>query len=202
MAKGSHLGHIRTRSYQEAYHRIKAIWFKSLIDSADGNYSYGHTQLNDEQTAFTLHTHSEYPKVMVYEVEGRKTPIPLLQERVSASIKTYLVCPYCLRRCQHLLVTETTFACRKCLNAHYASQSECRLTRLRRRIRKLRKGIWGEFCFVDDMFESCLYFPKPDHIQWRTYLKKQREIVTLEQTYWGAFSNSYMGKLLIKSGML
>ena len=54
-----------------------------------------------------------------------------------------------------------------------------------RRIRKLRKELWGyDWPDVNNMFENVRYWPKPKRIHWKTFEPKRNKITELEKKYW------------------
>ena len=76
---------------------------------------------------------------------------------------------------QHLYAVKNAYACRECLGLHYASQSERPQERLMRRIRKLRKELWGyDWPDVNNMFEQVDYWPKPKWMRWKTFKQKKK----------------------------
>ena len=54
-----------------------------------------------------------------------------------------------------------------------------------RRIRKLRKELWGyDWPDVNNMFEQVSYWPKPKWMRWKTFEQKRGKITELEKQYW------------------
>lgn len=97
----------------------------------------------------------------------------------------WFVCPHCLRRQGTLYWSDNDVGCRKCFGLHYASQSEGRLDRMREMIRKRREGIWGDAPFINDLFESSCWFPKPKGMRQKTFQIKRHHLLALESAYWG-----------------
>jgi len=186
MPKGFHCGHITKRSYIGQYHRIYARSFKQLLDAEPANYILRVPELDEQHQIFKLIEHDEkWPRVMLFTINDQQIPVPLQLDNSSASNKLYLICPYCINQRQYLLATKKTYCCRECLNVHYASQSESKIDRLARRIRKQRRKLWSnDHIFINDLFESSGYFPKPKGFHFTTFIKKQFELINLETEYW------------------
>ena len=133
---------------------------------------------------------------MLFTIHNKQVPVPLQLDNASASNKLYLVCPYCATQRQYLLAVKKTYACRDCLNVHYASQSESKIDRISRRIRKQRAKLWDyDSIFVNDLFECSSYFPKPKGLHNKTFLKKQSELINLEAEYW-KLARKQLGNIL------
>lgn len=101
----------------------------------------------------------------------------------------WFVCPHCQRRQGKLYWSEKDIGCRKCFRLHYASQSEGKMDRIREMIRKRREGIWGDAPFINDLFESSCWFPKPKGMRQTTFQKKRDQLLVLESAYWGICSD-------------
>lgn len=101
----------------------------------------------------------------------------------------WFVCPHCLRRQGTLYWSDNDVGCRKCFGLHYSSQSESRMDRMREMIRKRREGIWGDVPFINDLFESSCWFPKPKGMRQTTFQKKRQQLLALESAYWGICRN-------------
>lgn len=192
MPKGCHFGRTQHRHYISEYYRINAIFFKNLIECPLGKYSFEKEGASIEHSSFKLIETSKWSRVMVFNINGKEVPIPLQIDHRSASKKTYLICPYCVTQRQHLYITKTSYACRKCLNLHYTSQSERKPDRLARSIRKKRYLLWGyDYPDVKNLFESCIWWPKPKWIRWKTFEKKRNHIVDMEKQYWNLSLNMF-----------
>ena len=202
MPKGYHYGHIQTRSYIEGYKRLYANQFKQLLGYEDNEYQFELEGVTDAHRRFKLTTTIEYPKVMIFSFPDQRVPIPLVKQSVSVSTKVYFVCPYCVKNRQYLLITNNTFICRQCLGVNYACQSESKSDRKMRRIRKLRRQLWGDTAFVYSLFDSSEHFTKPKGKQWRTFIRKQAEVVNLENDYWKDFLKSNLYKSHVKFDVL
>ena len=153
----------QTRTYTGEYYRIYAKWFKRLLrepahNKKAGEFELNYSWLSPEHSKFKLYECEEYPRVMLFEINGKKIPVPLQTDNRSASNKLYLICPYCEQQRQHLFVMKYGFSCRDCAKLHYASQSEGYSDRLARKIRKLRKRIWGNtYHDINNLFEQSYY---------------------------------------------
>ncbi len=80
---------------------------------------------------------------------------------------------------------EYSYACRQCLGLHYATQSERPLVRQRRKIRKLRKSLWGDdWPGVLELSRYSEYWAKPKWMKWDKFIRERNKIVDLENEYW------------------
>lgn len=185
MPKGHNYGRARTRSYTAEYHRISAKVFKSLLDAPLGYYSVNADYLNSEQQKLKLTELENGVRLMTFTIKNRPHQIALKLDDRSASNKLYITCPYCQEQLQHLYVIKYAYACRECIGLNYASQSERPQDRLIRRIRKLRKELWGyDYPEVNNMFLNVHYWPKPKGMRWNTFEQKRSKITELENRYW------------------
>jgi DNA-directed RNA polymerase subunit RPC12/RpoP len=124
---------------------------------------------------------------MTFTINDKPHQIALKLDNRSASKKLYITCPYCQEQRQHLYVIKTAYVCRKCIGLHYVSQSERPQERLIRRIRKLRKDLWGhghDYPEINNMFENVQYWPKPKGMRWKTFEQKRNKLTELENRYW------------------
>ena len=181
MGRGIHYNRTQTRHYTNEYHRIAARAFRHLLTSQVGRYKINGLDRSDAHCNFTLKD-ADRGRVMVFTFDNREISIQLRQDNQSASNKVYLVCPYCTHSRQHLYALSDTYACRVCAGLHYSSQSEREPDRLARRIRKLRRQLWGNDCIdADNLLESCCWWPKPKRMRSVTFEKKRTEIEALER---------------------
>ena len=132
---------------------------------------------------------------MVFTINEKPHQIALKLDNRSASNKLYITCPYCQKQRQSLYAIKYAYGCRQCIGLHYASQSERPQERLMRRIRKLRKELWGyDWPDVNNMFEQVIYWPKPKWMRWKTFEQRRNKIIELEKRYW-PFVDSQIEKL-------
>jgi len=185
MPKGHHYGRAQTRAYTTEYHRISAKVFKGVLTAPLGGYTLNSDYLSREHKHLTLTESDNGIRLMTFTINDKPHQIALKLDSSSASNKLYITCPYCHKRRQHLYVIKTAYACRECLNLHYASQSERINERLMRRIRKLRKELWGyDWPEINNMFQQVAYWPKPKFMRWKTFEQKRDKITELENRYW------------------
>jgi len=185
MPKGHHYGRNQTRAYTTEYHRIHANVFKPLLKAPLGNYSISSEYLNDNHRKLKLEENKNGVRYVTFTINDKPHHIVLKLDNRSASNKLYITCPYCQKQRQSLYAIKNAYGCRQCIGLHYASQSERPQERLMRRIRKLRKELWGnDWPFVNDMFEQVAYWPKPKWIRWKTFEQKRNKITELEKRYW------------------
>jgi hypothetical protein len=185
MPKGFHYGRTQTRAYTGEYHRISASIFKNLISVPLGTYSLRTEYLSDEHNKFALKENENGIRYLTFTINEKPHRIALKYDNRSASNKLYITCPYCHKQRQSLYAIKNAYACRQCIGLHYACQSERPQERLMRRIRKLRKELWGyDWPDVNNMFKKVLCWPKPKFMRWKTFEKKRNKIIELEERYW------------------
>lgn len=195
MPKGHHYGRTQTRAYTSEYHRIQASVFKSLLISPIGSYSLNAKYLSDAHQKLILKENKNGVRYVIFTINNTPHEIALKLDNRSASNKLYITCPYCQKQRQHLYAIKHAYACRDCIGLHYASQSERPNERLMRRIRKLRKELWGyDWPEVNNMFEQVVYWPKPKWMRWKKFEQKRNKITELEKQYW-PFVDSQIKKL-------
>jgi len=185
MPKGHHYGRTQTRAYTGEYHRVYAKAFKSLLTASLGSYSLNGDNLSNEHKKLELIELDNSLRVMVFTINNTPHQIALKLDNSSVSNKLYITCPYCQKQRQSLYAIKSAYACRQCIGLHYASQSERPQDRLIRRIRKLRKELWGyDWPEVNNMFEKIAYWPKPKGMRWKTFEQRKNKITELEKRYW------------------
>jgi len=185
MPKGHHYGRKQTRAYTSEYHRINANVFKPLLTMPAGSYSINAEQLNNDHQKFTLKVNKYSVRYITFTINDKPHEIALKCDNRSASNKLYITCPYCQKQRQHLYAIKYAYGCRQCIGLCYASQSERPQERLMRRIRKLRKELWGyDWPDVNNMFQQAASWPKPRWMRWKTFEQKRNKITELEKQYW------------------
>lgn len=181
MPKGFHCGHQQTRLYTTERYRIDARAFKGMIAADLGFYRIGWKSLSDSHRNFELINASEWGRVMLFEFNNNKHPVPLSIDDRSVSSKLYLICPYCTKQREHLYAMSYGWACRCCGRLHYPSQSEREEARLERNIRKLRLKIWGsDWPNVYNLLESSCWWPKPKGMKQVAFDSYQQRLKELE----------------------
>jgi hypothetical protein len=185
MPKGDHYGRTQKRAYTGEYHRIHANVFKSLLTSPLGSYSVNSDNLSDDHRKLALKVNENGVRYVTFTINEKPYSIALKLDNSSVSNKLYITCPYCHKHRQHLYAIKYAYSCRQCIGLHYASQSERPNERLMRRIRKLRKELWGnDWPDVYNMLENVTYWPKPKWTRWKTFKQKRNKIIELEKQYW------------------
>ncbi len=185
MPKGHHYGRTQTRAYTSEYHRIHANVFKPLLTAPLGSYSLNTKHLSDDHQKLTLKENKNGVRYVTFTINDKPHQIALKLDNSSASNKLYITCPYCQKQRQSLYAIKYAYGCRQCIGLHYASQSERPQERLMRRIRKLRKELWGyDWPDVNNMFEQVTYWPKPKWMRWKTFEQRRNKITELEKRYW------------------
>lgn len=99
-------------------------------------------------------------------------------------LRWWFVCPHCQRRQGKLYWSNEDIGCRKCFRLYYSSQSEGKMDRMREMIRKRRADIWGDAPYINDLFESSRWFPKPKGMRQTTFEAKRHQLLVLESAYW------------------
>ncbi len=185
MPKGHHYGRTQTRAYTSEYHRIHANVFKPLLKVPLGNYSINSKHLSANHCKLALKENKNGVRYVTFTINDKSHHIALKLDNRSISNKLYITCPYCQKQRQSLYAIKHAYGCRQCIGLHYASQSERPQERLMRRIRKLRKELWGyDWPDVNNMFENIAYWPKPKFMRWNTFEQKRNKITELEKRYW------------------
>lgn len=185
MPKGHHYGRTQTRAYTGEYHRIHANVFKPLLTTPLGSYSINSEFLSDNHRKLILKENENGVRYVIFTINEKPHQIALKRDNRSASNKLYITCPYCHKERQSLYAIKYAYGCRQCIGLHYTSQSERPQERLMRRIRKLRKELWGyDWPDINNMFESVHYWPKPKWMRWKTFEQKRNKITVLEKRYW------------------
>ncbi|MGB2739682.1 MAG: hypothetical protein WBC60_03905 [Cognaticolwellia sp.] len=201
MPKGQHFGRKQIRAYTSEYHRINASIFKSLLTASLGNYKLDNDYLSSEHKNLVLSEQMCGSRYIAFNINSKPHLIALKLDNQSVSNKLYITCPYCQKSRQSLYAIKYAYGCRQCVGLHYASQSERPQERLMRRIRKLRKELWGyDWPEVNNMFEQVTYWPKPKWMRWKTFEQKRNKITELEKQYWPmaiakmktSFGNNFM----------
>lgn len=190
MPKGHHYGRTQIRSYTTEYHRVHANVFKQLLSKPLGEYSLTAKFFTEEHQRFKLTELESGVRYVTFTINDKPHQIGLKLDNRSASNKLYITCPYCQKQRQHLYVIKYAYGCRQCIGLSYASQSERLQERLMRRIRKLRKELWGyDWPDVNNMFSQVAYWPKPKWMRWKTFEQKRDKITELENRYWPIIAN-------------
>ena len=185
MPKGQHFGRKQIRAYTSEYHRINASIFKSLLTASLGNYKLDNDYLSSEHKNLVLSEQMDGSRYITFTINSKPHLIALKLDNRSVSNKLYITCPYCQKSRQSLYAIKYAYGCRQCVGLQYASQSERPQERLIRRIRKLRKELWGyDWPEVNNMFEQVTYWPKPKWMRWKTFEQKRNKITELEKRYW------------------
>ncbi|WP_176474628.1 hypothetical protein [Pseudoalteromonas sp. HM-SA03] len=191
MSKGFHFGRVKTRQYTVEYPKLCANSFKPLLKLPLGKYCLT-SQSNSRP--IELKETSSGIRFVSLEHESGELQLGLITCERSASKKLYITCPYCQTKRQHLYQCKSGYACRTCLKLHYASQSERKKDRLARRIRKLRRAIWGDINDIYNLTESAMYFSKPKYKRWDKFEQEKEKVLELEKQYW-QLSEAHLEKL-------
>lgn len=107
--------------------------------------------------------------------------------------RLYFGCPRCRRRVRYLYRRGSSYACRKCLGANYASQQATKgsIDEVRRRMRELvEKDLgytWWKRDHPDTGIEELDIIPKPRYMRWAKYSALMIRYRDLQDEYWRAF---------------
>lgn len=181
MPNGFHLGYTQQRHYTTEYTKLYAKTFKVLLTKPLGSYLIASP---NKSTPITLKQTKDGLRYITLNHQDNTLEIGLVICNKSASNKLYITCPYCHTKRQHLFDCKSGYACKACLNLHYASQSEQKQDRLARRIRKLRVALWGYKPEIMNLTNSVRWFTKPKYMRWTNYQKKRDQITKLEEQFW------------------
>ncbi|EAW26006.1 hypothetical protein ATW7_05521 [Alteromonadales bacterium TW-7] len=179
MPKGFHYGRIQLRQYTTQFNKLFASELKSLLSLPLGSY-----RLVDNASSTPIELKEKGNGNRFISFKNSTLKIQLITCKRSVSTKLYLTCPYCQTRRQHLYRNRDSYACKTCLRLYYASQSEREQDRLARKIRKLRKGIWGSLDGINNLTESVQYFAKPKSKHWVKFEYEKAVLLELERKYW------------------
>lgn len=190
MPKGFHYGRIQLRQYTTQFNKLFASELKSLLSLPLGSY-----RLLDNASSTPIELKEKGNGIRFISFKNSTLEIQLITCNRSVSTKLYLTCPYCQTRRQHLYRSRDSYACKTCLRLHYASQSEREQDRLARKIRKLRKGIWGSLDGINNLTESVQYLTKPKSKHWVKFEYEKAVLLELERKYW-MLADAQINKLL------
>lgn len=121
------------------------------------------------------------------ETGGKVIPLRVSVTETGYGVRFWYCCPYCNSRRASLFIGARDIACRECWGLHYASQSEGRLDRMRRRMWKMRTALWPDYKPAGSLFNHPYDFPKPKGMRWDTFTEKRAALVAYESAYWSAF---------------
>ena len=94
------------------------------------------------------------------EIGGKVLPLRFCETVTGYGVRLWYCCPHCNSRRASLFVGARDIACRECWGLHYASQSEGKFNRMRRRIRKMRAELWPDYKPAISLFNHPYLFPK------------------------------------------
>ena len=104
------------------------------------------------------------------------------QTHLTFGTRHWFKCPACNGR-SGVLYHSNIFACRGCLKLTYESQNGSKLDAISSRIRRLRKRLWPNLPseIINDLSDSCHYWPKPQALHRKTFARRKAIINTLEK---------------------
>ncbi len=169
----------RTRQYTDQYSKISAQSVRSILCNTSSLCI-----VNNKHQPSKLVANTNNKFILMLRIQNRTYAICLSLDCRSASKKLYLVCPYCGKQRQYLYLKAKTHGCRTCLGLNYACQSETKLARLARKIRKKRQLIWGDrWLGLNNLCDNSFLWPKPKWMRFRTFDANASELHQLEEQY-------------------
>lgn len=154
---------------------------EELADVPDGYGIYCHTESG------TLYIIRQSAGCYTAKINDYSTSLTLTTTQAGYGVRYWYLCPHCYSRTAKLYIGQQDIACRTCWKLHYASQSENKLDRLRRNIRRQRIAIWGDYEPAANLFNQVYFFPKPKGMRWDTFECKRAQLMKDEERYWNAF---------------
>ncbi|MCL1036465.1 hypothetical protein L2750_04775 [Shewanella submarina] len=140
---------------------------------------------------FTVAAHAEYAAVLWFESQDYDNfPVPLLWDNTRYPRLVFL-CPSCCKKRLHLYGAANGWACRVCLKLHYSVQSMGTEERLRKRIRKQRKAIWGADASLDTL-EWSYPFDKPKRARRQKFADAVYKLNKAELSYLECFEQRFV----------
>ena len=121
------------------------------------------------------------------EIGGKTLPLRVSTTQAGYGVRYWWLCPYCHSQNASLFIGAKDLACRKCWGLNYASQSEGRLDRMRRSMRKKRAELWPDYKPAQSLFKHPYDFPKPKGMRRETFEMKRAELIRYENRYWQIF---------------
>jgi len=186
---------LQTRTYTCDLLRIKATWFKRLFNEIDRHkMKLNGTILSSEHSTFQLYPINNKSINLAFIFGDSETVINLIKNDHGAARRYFFKCPFCQHSRTHLYVATNGYACRKCLDLKYLSQSEDEISRLGRKIRNLRfrayKDIAKQFD-GENLLEDSYYWPKPKG-KWQDRFQKDREqLFYLESKFYSQMNSLF-----------
>jgi hypothetical protein len=175
----------RTRSYTTDLPRIGPPFLanmrRDLAGVPDGHTTYATTESG---TLWITRNGNGYTAT----INGHSFRLSLTTTQAGYGMRHWYLCPHCHQRSAKLYIGRKDIACRKCWGLHYASQSEDRITRMRRLIRSKRLAIWGyDTPDLMNLVKTPFQFEKPKGMRWETFERKRWQLFRLEERYWKVF---------------
>lgn len=170
----------RTRRYIDHQQRIEAKMFNPVISDTDTRFQL---RCSDKfPQIFSVTKHEDFAAVLRFEIQDADSfPVPLRWDNTRYP-RLIFICPCCCEKRLYLYGASNGWACRKCLKLSYGVQSMGTEDRLRKRIRKLRRSIWGEDVSLDT-FERSYPFSKPKRKRIDNFYDEVEKLNQIEDRY-------------------
>ncbi|WP_419793034.1 hypothetical protein ACN09C_07045 [Serratia fonticola] len=175
----------QTRSYTDALPRIGLTFLgnmrRNLANVPDGHAIYTTTECG---TLCVTRNGNGYTAT----INEHSFRLSLTTTNAGYGVRHWYLCPHCHQRCAKLHIGRKDIACRQCWGLHYASQSEDRLSRMRRLMRSKRLAIWPhDTPELMNLFKTPFHFAKPKGMRWETFERKRWQLFRQEERYWKVF---------------
>lgn len=170
---------VRTRRYIEGKQRIDAKGFKACITDFGSKFTFNSDKYPSQ---FTISKHDDYAAIAWFEsAKYPLFPVPLIWDNTRYP-RLIFICPCCELKRLYLYGVPNGWACRHCIGLHYSVQSMGTEERLRKRIRKIRRKIWGDNASMDT-FEMSYPFGKPKGVSFDKFCNAVQLLNSVEVRY-------------------
>lgn len=186
------MARFNTRNYTSEVSRINTKQLKTMINNPVPH------EVTSGRKKITVGVKGDN---ITYQLVNDKVVIGRIDRTaLSYGWRYWFICPHCYSRRLALYFTNKSIACRDCFNLHYASQSENKLDRLRRKVIKYRDRLFKSNDYeYNDLFNNCVYFPKPKGMSYKRFYIEQNKLINIESVYWD-HARVYVDKICGKVG--
>jgi hypothetical protein len=171
--------HTRTRARTYEYSKLTEKELKSFTQSPVNttlNLSWHH----DKDTKLNRKAKITEKGLYIWISKNEGYHIHFDETELTYGKRKWYRCPRCYQRCA-ILYHAGIFACRHCVKPAYESQNGSKMDYLADRIIKDRKKLFGdESPFVNDLTETCQWWPKPKGVHWQRFKRERDKILAME----------------------
>lgn len=178
----------RTRSYTGDAPCIDLKSLAHIRRTAAGDTA-GLRQQNNDVPMVARKTAEGY----AIEINGTTITIRTTLTQAGYGHREWYVCSHCGGRVAKLYLGYGEIACRECFGLHYRSQSEGKIDRMARDVRRQRYAIWGDNEQTRNLLNKSRFFPKPKGVRQETFNRKLSELMEKEREYWLASTSVMEG---------